>query len=937
MEDETKPEGAGGTERIVGFDAIFDAEITEIEKRRKVGRNSTRTGAKQKGRNSSKRSSRSISAETRDTLAGLSLSGGGIRSAAFCLGAVQALDAIPLSKKAQENSTLFSRMDYMSSVSGGGYTAGCISAAMTGEGAPFPFPSRLEQDEPETLRHIRDHSNYLFPRGGMKEKVTNLAAYLRGVFAHLPLIAGILLVLSSLTLFFHPSLDGLERSVADRWFGNLASWLLFIGDGAFLLTRWMAIVVATVLVLWAIARSIGSGPLPLLANTSGSGSSRLANEGEWFGEYGTAGARFVAGLVFLLLAVFAVELQPKMINALWDVRELAGKQETSTDPPKTVNADDNPAAAADEARATSGETAAIAAAQDEQAPSTPDAGDGEKPGGTKPGPGFFSFENALNLVTRVTTVLGAVAAFAAALRGVLGLGEASSGTHSGPLAIFNNYSRKVIYLLIGLALPLALWLVYLYLTFWGMRSLNDDFSHAPKWLQYLFDLFVPWYTSLLNLLPVSWQITFVQKSIITVPGALYFTCAFALLALSALLRANANSPHNLYRDRLADAFLVASGNGENEDRAPTANRRLHDIGAGDAPFHLINAALNIQGSEEVNKRGRNAGFFTFSKTHCGSAETGYLNSRELVDLDSRFTLASAVAVSAAAASTAMGSLSMKPLALTLAVLNVRLGYWFRNPRYLQEQARDDLPWYSETPYNYLYREVSNRLHEKSPLVYLSDGGHIENLGLYSLLKRRCRFVVVVDAEADPEMSFGALVKVQRYARIDLGVRINIRFDQIQKASRIVRDRLDAKGRKKPAGKTAPLADDEKLDTELPHCALGIIEYPEQSGLDGGSPKWRNRGLILYVKSSLSGDENDYVRDYARVNRAFPHETTGDQFFSEEQFEVYRALGFHAVHGALTGDAPVQLNETVEKLPGELCGEHGPIDGLLERLGQLFNK
>ena len=55
-----------------------------------------------------------------------------------------------------------------------------------------------------------------------------------------------------------------------------------------------------------------------------------------------------------------------------------------------------------------------------------------------------------------------------------------------------------------------------------------------------------------------------------------------------------------------------------------------------------------------------------------------------------------------------------------------------------------------------------------------------------------------------------------------------------------------------------------------------------------------------MKSSLSGDENVYVRDYARRYPDFPHETTGDQFFSEEQFEVYRALGFHMAHGLLCG-------------------------------------
>jgi hypothetical protein len=75
----------------------------------------------------------------------------------------------------------------------------------------------------------------------------------------------------------------------------------------------------------------------------------------------------------------------------------------------------------------------------------------------------------------------------------------------------------------------------------------------------------------------------------------------------------------------------------------------------------------------------------------------------------------------------------------------------------------------------------------------------------------------------------------------------------------------------------------------PHVAIGTIDYGHGE-----------RGYLVYIKSSLTGDENDYVRDYARRYNRFPHETTGDQFFSEEQFEVYRALGFHMTHGMLCG-------------------------------------
>ena len=161
-------------------------------------------------------------------------------------------------------------------------------------------------------------------------------------------------------------------------------------------------------------------------------------------------------------------------------------------------------------------------------------------------------------------------------------------------------------------------------------------------------------------------------------------------------------------------------------------------------------------------------------------------------------------------------------------------------------------------------------------LYLTDGGHIDNTGLYVLLQRRCSHIIVIDAEADPYMTFASFVRVQRYARIDLGVRINLRWDKIAATSLGAR----ASGAEPARG---------------PHCAVGEIIYS-----DGG------KGKLIYVKASLSDDENVYVRDYARRYADYPHETTGDQFFSEEQFEVYRALGFHCVHGIYKSDEPDEI-------------------------------
>jgi hypothetical protein len=130
-----------------------------------------------------------------------------------------------------------------------------------------------------------------------------------------------------------------------------------------------------------------------------------------------------------------------------------------------------------------------------------------------------------------------------------------------------------------------------------------------------------------------------------------------------------------------------------------------------------------------------------------------------------------MAISAAAASSNIGAKTIRPLTPTLALLNVRVGFWLRNPRFvkasrLRATLQDFFSLY------FLYELVAN-LRETSWNVYVTDGGHLENLGAYELLKRRCRVIVAVDAEADPEMTFGSLVTLERFARIDLGIRIDL--------------------------------------------------------------------------------------------------------------------------------------------------------------------
>jgi hypothetical protein len=368
----------------------------------------------------------------------------------------------------------------------------------------------------------------------------------------------------------------------------------------------------------------------------------------------------------------------------------------------------------------------------------------------------------------------------------------------------------------------------------------------------------------------------------------YFSAFVVLTLLALFINPNRTSLYRLYRDRLSKAFLFDPDErpeqrdkyGDLQERKP----KLHEINTDLCPYPIINAALNIEGSRYANKRGRNADFFVFTPEYVGSDATGYIGTQQILEKEPTLDLGTAMAISGAAVSSNMGALTLKPLAFTLAVLNVRLGYWLRNP-YVFSHGPALLSRLIDARSFLLFKEMFSFITEKSPTVYLTDGGHIENLGVYSLLKRRCKVIIAIDAEADPAMSFNAFLELERYARIDLGAIIELPWRAIRDCTLAVDKAFDKADEDGSAIPSSP----------GPHCAAGEIQY---------GPK--ETGILLYVKASLSGDEDDYIVDYKRRYRKFPHESTGDQFFSEEQLEVYRALGFHIMNCLLTGEKTFAL-------------------------------
>lgn len=320
-----------------------------------------------------------------------------------------------------------------------------------------------------------------------------------------------------------------------------------------------------------------------------------------------------------------------------------------------------------------------------------------------------------------------------------------------------------------------------------------------------------------------------------------------------LLNINFTSPHRHYRQKLSEAYLIRPAQKPQPGRPfnEGVEMKLSAAGAQShrAPYQLINAAVNVPGSKNPSMQGRLTDFFLFSPAFCGSPLTGYAETKKWEAKDGHLDLGTAMAISGAAAAPQMGLGTRKRLTFWLALLNVRLGYWVRNPLKKAGLLFGCVPglWF-------LLKEMRGSMDEHAPWLYVSDGGHIENLGVYELLRRRCKYIVAIDGEQDERMTFAALTTLQRLAAIDLGVKIDINLDDL---------RLNEQGLCRS------------------HFRFCRIEYPG-----------KQYGYLLYLKLSLTGNEGEFLRRYRLDEPAFPHHSTADQFFTEAQFEAYRCLGEH---------------------------------------------
>ena len=364
--------------------------------------------------------------------------------------------------------------------------------------------------------------------------------------------------------------------------------------------------------------------------------------------------------------------------------------------------------------------------------------------------------------------------------------------------------------------------------------------------------------------------TAVVGSLLVAAGATdwtrWYTATAAMLGVLSVglfINPAAFGMHAFYRDRLTRAF---TGAGNKAPGMPAAANRATEPLQGDdvdldslgkRPLHLVCCAANDLSGDTIETLGRGARSAVLSKE--GFSVGSYWSPTDL-------TLGSAITASAAAFNSSMGSLSVElgpAVSFLMTALNLRLGIWVRHPA---AAAPDPRRWpgvlffremFSMTSASGEIQCIADRYEVPKPMrdVHLSDGGHFENLALYELVRRHCRYILLSDCGEDHAVAFDDLGNALRRIREDFGVDISIDVAPLRPG---------------PDGMAKQ------------HVAIGAIHYSET-----------DRGILLYVKPSLTGNEPPDILQYKSRNSAFPHESTGDQFYDEAQYESYRRLGLHA--------------------------------------------
>ncbi len=787
---------------------VFPAELDEIGKRR----------ANCPGNQDTHKLENSFS--TRNNLVGLACSGGGIRSASFCLGVIQYL----ISHK-----WIF-KIDYLSTVSGGGYIGSCVSALAKDDAENLhKLTDKNGRHEPDALNHIRNYSEYLRTSGfmcGLRIPTLFIEGVLRSVLTFFPMVILAVFItelflevagrFSAEIQFFFPLIMGivplLLGFILRPIFKDKLSWL----------ARDHADERFVIYAVIAISAVISIPLLHFLRNVAGYNATTLVTEFKTFAETYSTSIAIASGVFLASLVLGYIKLRAKLILILSSMFAplllilmylFFCIQAVNT--PYSYDLTDTTRKIIDP-RHTSDASVVINYYANTVEPQLINEVAGE-----------FDPDIAAQLHNYLVPILNKKYINTKSCRVTSywdfnvhfecpGLSNSSAFTTDEnsniDIAIVNELSMG--FMLRSL----------------GAQGLAESLRLRPN-------------RKML-------RISQLQISRGNAEWWIYLMGFVVWLYNTLFVSINRFSLHPFYRDRLSRTFLITSKDGRLSHNDGLKMSELNGERSS-APYHIINTTLNLQGSDNPQLRSRRSMPFILSKRFCGSDFTGYCPTNALEAADKHFNLAAAMAISAAAVSPNMGVGTVNRLRFLLTLLNMRLNYWLPNPKKFKPSADKYLFRFRPPGLSYLIREACGTASEKTSYVNCSDGGHLENLGVYELLKRQCKTIICIDAEADPTMDFSGLVTLQRYAAIDFGINIKLNVNDIR-----------------PVNGLSPV-----------NYAEGVIEYSNGE-----------IGRLLYLKLSFTGNEPEYLNYYRHANPSYPHESTSDQYFDETQFEVYRSLG-----------------------------------------------
>jgi hypothetical protein len=719
----------------------------------------------------------------REPQAGIALSGGGIRSASFCLGALQAL----------AYGRWLPEFDYLSTVSGGGYTGSSLSyllhysKTMPGAptfdvskdhfpylsypmvGAPLPEKDTFAEQKGALLRRLRQNAKYLTPGNGVT-LLSLIGVVLRNsaasVFVHVALLVLILMLLIGYGFF------GLDNHLAPgEWYKNRLLWISLASFGVY--------------ALFSVLYVPLTGFFDVMIGSRGSRAAYWARRRYEQAAHWT----LLIGIAVLIVAVLP-----------WVY-------------------------------------------------------------------GFVRTQYAL-YVSSGSSVLGIL---------------------SSVWAYLQTSKTKKPKIPTGVVVAVASALLL-----FGVLLLAYHVAHL------LHDREGGWWTQLLFLI-------------------------VALAFLGWIPNVNYLSVHRFYRDRLMETFMPDQEAMEHPDRRSgptwTGNRTmmgrlcgasLPDNAKKDStscgPYHIVNTNIVLVSSENPRYRGRGGDNFIFSPLFSGSHATGW--SRTDPNPKSGVTLATAMAISGAAVNPDTGcggeGITRQPvLSVLMSLLNIRLGYWLKNPkltkpdtasRATETEKRLRGLWSSllsvSIKPNMIYPGIlesfgRNNLREDKRYVLLSDGGHFENLGLYELIRRRLKLIVVFDGAADPKYGFGDLANCIEKVRADFGAIVWITSADLDHLVPHRRDKYPA------ADPIMPVAERGYLDAKISYAPLGAGK---------GTKAGANEGRLIYMSTTFLKTLSADLHGYRQAHPEFPNEPTSDQFFDEKQFESYRELGYLMTWGMMSEES-----------------------------------